>query len=150
MTTRVARELTSAAELRDVLTSARTVAVLGAHHERARPAFYVPDYLHGVGARILPVNPALVGRTLWGEPVRASLADLHERVDVVDVFRRAEALAGHLVELLGMNPPPALVWFQQGIRDDAVAAALIAAGIDVVQDRCMLADHRRMGLGPIR
>lgn len=146
----MARELIEAAEIRRVLESARTVAVLGAHHERARAAFYVPDYLHGVGARILPVNPALVGHTLWGEPVRTSLESLGQPIDVVDVFRRSEALPAHLDDLLKMNPPPAVVWFQQGIRNASVAAALIAAGIDVVQDRCMLADHRRMGLGPIR
>lgn len=145
----MARALTSAADIRAVLERSRTVAVLGAHHERARPAYYVPDYLRGVGARILPVNPALVGRTLWSEPVRATLAELGEPVDVVDVFRRSEALPDHLDDLLAMNPRPAVVWLQQGIRNEAVAAALIAAGIDVVQDRCMLADHRRMGLGAV-
>ncbi|MES2643682.1 MAG: CoA-binding protein [Myxococcota bacterium] len=145
----MARVLTTTEEIRAVLERSRVVAVLGAHSDPGRPAFYVPDYLHGVGARILPVNPALVGQTLWGEPVRATLSELGVPVDVVDVFRRSEALAGHLDDLLGMNPAPAVVWMQQGIRDDVVAARLVAAGIDVVQDRCMLADHRRMGLGRI-
>jgi predicted CoA-binding protein len=81
--------------------------------------------------------------------VRASLTELGVPVDVVDVFRRSDALRGHLTELLGMNPLPKVVWFQQGIRDDAVASELSAHGIDVIQDRCMLADHRRMGLGRI-
>ena len=62
---------------------------------------------------------------------------------------RGNAVHAHLAELLAMNPLPAVVWLQTGIRNDIVAAALVAAGIDVVQDRCMLADHRRMGLGHI-
>ncbi|MDP2315838.1 MAG: CoA-binding protein [Pseudomonadota bacterium] len=143
------RAIVAQDDVRAVLVRARVVAVLGAHSDSSRPAHYVPAYMHGVGSRILPVNPLLVGQTLFGEPVRASLVDLGEPVDVVDVFRRPEALPAHLDELLGMRPLPAVVWFQQGIRNDAVAAALIAAGIDVVQDRCMLADHRRWGLGRI-
>lgn len=139
-------ELTREHEIREALDSARTIAVLGAHHGRTRPAFYVPDYLHGQGYRIYPVNPRLVGQTLWGEPVRASLTELPGPVDLVDVFRRAEALPEHLEELLGSGAP--LIWFQLGIRNDAVAAQLVAAGLDVVQDRCTLADHRRWGLGP--
>ncbi len=142
-------ELTSLEDVRRTLMSARVVAVLGAHHEAWRPAFYVPEYMRSVGSRILPVNPGLVGTTIWGEPVRASLTELGVPVDVVDVFRRSDALRGHLTELLGMNPLPKVVWFQQGIRDDAVASELSAHGIDVIQDRCMLADHRRMGLGRI-
>ena len=145
----MARILTAEADVRAVLERARTVAVLGAHDDPARPAHYVPDYMHGVGSHILPVNPALAGKTLWGEPVRPSLAELAVRVDVVDVFRRSEAVPAHLAEILAMNPLPAVVWLQSGIRNDAVAAALVAAGIDVVQDRCMLADHRRLGLGSI-
>jgi hypothetical protein len=140
-------ERSSAAEVRAILASARVVAVLGAHFEPYRPAFYVPDYLHAQGARILPVNPGLTGRTLWGEPVRASLAEVPGPVDVVDVFRRPELLPGHVDEILAMSPLPRVVWLQSGIRNDAVARTLIDAGIDVVQDRCMLADHRAMGLG---
>jgi predicted CoA-binding protein len=131
-------------EVAAILRSARTIAVLGAHHEPQRPAFYVPDYLHAEGYTVLPVNATLAGRTLWGRPVRASLAELTVPVDVVDVFRRAEALPAHLDEILAMNPRPKVVWFQLGIRNDEVARALEAAGITVVQNRCMLADHRAM------
>lgn len=132
------------------LAAARRVAVLGAHHEAHRPAFYVPEYLHGQGYAILPVNPALVGQTLWGQPVAASLASWRGGFDVVDVFRRSDALPAHLPELLDACAPGALVWLQSGIRNDAVAAALSAAGLDVVQDRCMLADHRAWAIGPVR
>lgn len=131
---------------RRILESARVVAVLGAHPDRQRPAHYVPDYLHRQGARIIPVNPGFVGTTLWGEPTRAALTEIGEPVDVVDVFRRSELLPVHLDEILAMRPLPRVVWFQSGIRDDAVARALQSAGIEVIQDRCMLADHRALGI----
>ena len=136
-------ELSREEEIVAVLARSRVVAVLGAHHEAQRPAFYVPDYLHGQGYRVLPVNPGLVGQTLWGEPVRARLTELDEPIDLVDVFRRPEAIDDHLDDFLAMRPSPGVVWFQLGIRNDRVAAALVARGMDVVQDRCTLADHRR-------
>jgi hypothetical protein len=142
-------ELTTDAQIAEALRSARTIAVLGAHSEPSRAAFYVPDYLHAQGYRVLPVNPALAGTELWGEAVRASLASIEAPVDIVDVFRRPDLLPGHLADLLAMKPRPRLVWLQQGIRNDAFARAVEDAGMDVVQDRCTLADHRRFGLGPV-
>jgi predicted CoA-binding protein len=126
-----------------VLARSRVVAVLGAQRDAHLPAHYVPDYLHRHGYRILPVNPVHLGHTLWGEPVRAHLTDLTDAVDLVDVFRRPDALDDHLADFLAMRPRPRTVWFQLGIRNDRVAAALAAEGIDVVQDRCTKADHSR-------
>ncbi len=143
------RELTTQEDIRRVLTEARTVAVLGAHSAPAKPAHYVPDYLHGQGYRILPVNPVFAGQTLWGETVRTTLAELGEPVDVVDVFRRGELVPAHVPDILAMEPRPKVVWLQLGIRNDAAAAELVDAGIEVVQDRCTLADHRCFGLGPV-
>jgi len=134
---------------RTVLESARTVAVLGAHPRAEKPAHYVPAYLVHNGYRVIPVNTRYAGRTLWDEPVRATLAELDAPVDVVDVFRRADAVPEHLDDILAMSPLPKVVWLQLGIRNDAVAERLRAAGIDVIQDRCMLADHGRLGLPPI-
>ncbi|MDH5492916.1 MAG: CoA-binding protein [Myxococcales bacterium] len=142
----MAAELLQIDEIEALLRECRTIAVLGAHWQPSRPAFYVPDYLHRVGYRILPINPRLVDRALWGQPVRASLSELEERVDLVDVFRPSRALPGHLEELLGMRPRPRAVWFQSGIRHDAVAAALIEGGIEIVQDRCTYADHRNLAI----
>jgi hypothetical protein len=93
------------------------------------------------------VNPTFSGRTVWGAPFRDGLAELEEPVDMVDVFRRAEHLPGHLADILAMTPRPGVVWLQLGIRHDAFAARLAQAGIDVVQDRCTMADHRTLGLG---
>jgi hypothetical protein len=133
-------------DLRRVLVACKTIAVLGAHDEPERAACYVPDYLHAHGYRIIPVNPELVGRTLWGERVRATLAEIGEPVDMVDVFRNARWLPAHVPDILAMAPPPKVVWLQLGVRHDAFARRLVDAGIDVVQDRCTLADHERMGL----
>ena len=137
-------------DLTRILRESRVVAVLGAHHEPHRAAFYVPEYLASAGYTVLPVNPGLVGQTLWGRPVVARLTDLdgfEPRVDLVDVFRRADTLPGHLDEILAMTPRPPVVWLQSGIRNDPFAATLTAAGIEVVQDRCTLAEHRARGLG---
>jgi len=139
-------ERNSDAERRQILEEARTIAVLGAHPDESRPAFYVPDYLHRHGYRVVPVNPRFAGDALWGEVVRSRLDEIAAPVDVVDVFRRAGAVDAHLEELLAMRPAPRVVWLQSGIRNDRVAAALVAAGIDVVQDHCTMADHRRFGI----
>ncbi len=132
--------------VRPLLVAARTVAVLGAHPDPVRPAHYVPAYLHARGYRILPINPTRVGQEMFGQTTVASLTDLSEPVDLVDVFRRSEAVAHHTDEILAMDPLPRVVWLQLGIRNDAVATALRARGITVVQDRCTLADHRRLRL----
>ncbi len=144
-------ELRGLSEMKGVLAEARTIAVVGAHPRRWKPAFYVPEYLYGQGYRILPVNPryAEVGLELWGEPVRATLAELGEAVDIVDVFRASDKVPEHLADILAMNPAPALVWLQLGIRNEEVGRAMEEAGIDFVQDRCTLADHRALGLRPI-
>ncbi|MGM0577933.1 MAG: CoA-binding protein [Myxococcota bacterium] len=142
-------ELTTDDEIRSVLEQARVVAVLGAHPDRERPAFYVPDYLHEQGIRIIPVNPGHAGKTLWGETVRESLKDIDEPVDVVDVFRGAKHLPDHLEEFLTLRPKPGVIWFQKGIRHDQIASALTKAGLDVVQDRCMYADHRDLKVPPV-
>lgn len=136
--------------LRRILETCPTIAVVGAHSEPQRAAFYVPDYLEAFGYRNLPVNPALVGQTLWGRPVVATLVELEEPVDLVDIFRRGPAVAEHVPDILAMSPLPRVVWLQLGIRNDAAAAALARAGIDVVQDRCLLADHRRLGVGRVK
>jgi hypothetical protein len=132
--------------LRRILEAARTIAVLGAHLQVERPAYYVAAYLQRHGRRILPVNPRFVGQRLFGEPFVATLAELEDAVDLVDVFRRSDALAGHVDDILAMDPRPSVVWFQLGIRNDAVAQKLQQAGIEVVSDRCALAEHRRLGL----
>jgi predicted CoA-binding protein len=131
------------ASIRRIAREARVVAVLGAHPDPSRPACYVPASLRAAGVHILPVNPACVGQVLHGCPVRSSLTELACAVDIVDVFRRTELIAGHVDEILAMRPPPRVVWLQSGLRDDASALRLSEAGIDVVQDRCLMVEARR-------
>lgn len=131
-------------DVRRVLEGSHVIAVLGAHTNPDKPAHYVPDYLHDVGYTVIGVNPRFAGTTLWGAPVRSELAEIDVPVDVVDVFRRSEHLPDHVDAILAMEPLPKVVWLQSGIRHPAVAEKLAAAGIEVIQDRCMLADHRRL------
>lgn len=130
-----------------VLSENRVIAVIGAHPDPTRAAHYVPAYLQAHGYEIYPVNATRVGEVLFGKPVVASLSDVPVAVDLVNVFRRSAAVAGHIDEVLSMTPLPKVVWLQLGIANDAAAEAWSAAGIDVIQDRCMLADHRALGLG---
>jgi hypothetical protein len=130
--------------LRRILRETRTIAVLGAKAEPFAPAHYVPAYLLERGYRILPVNPLLAGHRLFGVPVVGRLADLSETPDLIDVFRRPEHLPGHAEEILTMRELPSVVWFQLGIRHDGAAERLARGGLRVVQDRCMMPEHRRL------
>jgi predicted CoA-binding protein len=132
------------AGLARMFRAARTIAVLGAKAGVNQPAFYVPAYLAARGYRIWPVNPTLTGRSLFGVPVAATLADLTEPADVIEVFRRPEFLPGHAREILELSWRPTAVWFQLGIRHDGAAEMLARAGLQVVQDRCMMPEHRRL------
>lgn len=106
----------------------------------SRPAFYVPQYLASVGLHVIPVHevdqPEILGQTVFRR-----LVDIPGEVDLVDVFRRAEDIRAHLEDMLAKKPKA--VWFQSGIRNDEVAERLARAGIKVVQDRCLMVDHRR-------
>lgn len=134
--------------VRSLFASPPVLAVLGAHPTRHRAAHYVPAYLADRGAHIVPVNPRYAGTALLGATCLPDLATAagHPRVtdqlDAVVVFRSSAALPGHLDELLAVRPR--VVWLQQGIRHDAVAKELRAAGITVVQDRCLKVDHARV------
>ena len=130
--------------IRQVLLATKRVAVLGMRSEKdgTRPAFYVPQYLISAGVQVIPVPVHdLKVHKILGQPVFRRLIDIPGELDVVDVFRRSEAIPAHLDDLLSKRPKA--VWFQSGIRNDEVAEALAHAGIKVVQDRCLMVDHRR-------
>lgn len=128
-------------DLHDVLATPKRVAVLGAVTKPHRAAFYVPEYMQRQGWTVVGVNPLRAGQPWLGSTILRTL-DEAGPVDVINVFRRSDALADHREELLAAGAP--LVWFQLGIRDDEVASSLREAGIRVVQDRCLLADHRAL------
>jgi len=136
---------TSDPALRRLLERTRSIAVLGIKSGDTDEAFRVPRYLQASGYRIHPVNPKL--DEVLGECCVARVGELEVGVDLLDVFRDARHLPAHVDEILALPRPPRAVWLQLGIRDDAVSERLEAAGIEVVQDRCIMVEHRRL-LGP--
>ena len=131
--------------LRDLLRATKTIAVVGASLNPARPVFGVMRYLIDAGYRVIPVNPGQAGREILGQRVFATLADVPEPVDLVDIFRRQAALAGVVDESLRLKPRPRAIWMQLDLSDDAAAAAKAeAAGLVVVMDRCIKIEHARL------
>jgi predicted CoA-binding protein len=127
-----------------LIARTRRIAVLGIKTEAqaTQPAFYVPKYLLDAGLDIVPVPVYYPdATTILGRPVYRRLVDVPGPVDLVDVFRRPQDLAPHLDDILAAHPRA--VWLQSGIRNDTFAQRLADAGIDVVQDRCLMVDHRR-------
>jgi hypothetical protein len=129
-----------------VVKSAKRVAVLGIKTEQqsGQPAFYVADYLARAGVEVVPVpvyDPDVTH--ILGKPVFRRLADVPGELDLVDVFRRPQDIDAHVDDIIAKKPKA--VWFQSGIRNDAAAEKLAKAGIQVVQDRCLMVDHRRYG-----
>jgi len=126
-----------------LLDRTKRIAVLGIKPESraAEPAFYVPQYMQNAGFEIVPVPtyyPEV--KEILGRAVVRRVRDVPPPIDLVNVFRRPQDLAAHLDDLLAARPHA--VWLQLGIRDDAFAAKLSAAGITVVQDRCLMVEHR--------
>ncbi|HEX8500362.1 MAG TPA: CoA-binding protein [Pyrinomonadaceae bacterium] len=134
--------------LRALLAETRRVAVLGIKTERQayQPAFYVPQYLAAAGLEVVPVPVYYPEVTeILGRKVYRKLADVPGPVDMVNVFRRSEDVPPHLEDMLAAKPKS--VWFQSGIRNDRVAEQLARAGIKVVQDLCLMVEHRSLGRG---
>lgn len=136
--------LESPAQIRALLERTRRIAVIGIKPDPMQPANYVPAYAQRVGYEIVPVPVYYPEMTeVLGEPVYRSLDAVPGDVDIVNVFRRPNDVPKHLDEMLAKRPKA--VWMQLGIRNDAVAEALARAGIDVVQDRCLLVELRAIG-----
>lgn len=135
--------LTNNAEIGELLDQIRTIAVLGIKTEAqaGQPAFYVPSYLQNAGFEVIPVPVYYPDVTqILGQPVYRRLADIPNEVDLVNVFRRSEEVPPHVEDILAKKPKA--VWLQLGIRNDAAAETLAKAGIKVIQDRCLMVDHR--------
>ena len=137
--------VTEPSGIRDLLLRTKTIAVLGIKTEAqaGQPAFYVPSYLDSAGFDIIPVPVYYPDVTqILGRTVYRSLVEIPSEVDLVNVFRRPQDVPAHLEDMLAKKPKA--VWMQSGIRNDGVAEALAKAGIKVVQDRCLMVDHRRL------
>jgi predicted CoA-binding protein len=140
----MARIIDDEAGIAELVNKSRRIAVLGikTEEQRDQPAFYVAEYLAKSGVEVVPVPvyyPEV--KEILGKPVFRKLTDIPGELDLVDVFRRPSDVALHLEELLAKKPKA--VWMQLGISNDEVANKLVAAGIDVVQNRCLLVEHRR-------
>lgn len=142
---RSGRLIESPEEIRELLEHTRRIAVLGIKTaETGQPAYYVPEYALNAGYDIVPVPVYFPEVTeILGRRVYRTLADIPGEVDMVNVFRRPKDIPPHLPDILAKRPKS--VWFQLGIRNDAAAEVLTAAGIDVVQDRCLLVELERLG-----
>jgi predicted CoA-binding protein len=140
--------ITDTGRIRELLSATKTIAVLGIKTEAQanQPAFYVPSYLDRVGFQIIPV-PVYYPKVMQilGKDVYRKLTDIPVEVDLVNVFRRSEDVPAHLEDILAKRPKA--VWMQSGISNEAVAETLAKADIRVVQDRCLMVDHRYLGAG---
>ena len=137
--------LTTDDQIRDLLTNTKTIAVLGIKPEshRSQPAFYVSEYMANAGYEIIPVPVYYPEVTeILGKPVYRDLNDIPGDIDLLNVFRRSEDIPKHTEEILSKKPKA--VWFQLGIRNDQVAEQLAEAGIKVVQDLCLMVEHRTL------
>lgn len=130
--------------MRELLRELGTIAMVGVSAKPVRPSHFVMKYLLGKGYRVIPVNPGLAGKELLGQKVHASLADIDEPVDTVDIFRGGDAAGDIVDEALALRPPPRLIWMQLGVANEAAAARARAAGLVVVMNRCPKIEFGRL------
>jgi predicted CoA-binding protein len=136
--------VTSQEGIRRILESAKRIAVLGIKIEPDRPAHFVPEYAQTAGYEIIPVPVYYPDATeILGGKVYRKIADIPGDVDIVDVFRRSEHIPQHVDDIILKKSKA--VWFQSGIRNDEAAEKMARAGIEVVQDKCLMVELRRIG-----
>ena len=128
-------------EIAELLKNTKTIAVIGIKMEAYQPAFYVPNYMKNAGYEIVPVPVYYPDADeILGEKVYRNLVDIPQEIDLVNVFRRSNDVPKHTEDILAKKPKA--VWLQSGIRNDKVAEILAKAGIKVVQDLCLMVEHR--------
>jgi len=132
----------SDAYIRDILVAYRTIAMVGASANTSRPSYFAMKYLKAKGFRVIPVNPGQAGQEILGERVYASLAEIAEPIDIVDIFRNSEAALGITQQAIRMGAK--VVWMQLGVRNDEAAKLAEAAGLKVVMNRCPKIEYGRL------
>jgi predicted CoA-binding protein len=130
--------------IRGILNTVKTIAMVGVSANVSRPSYFAFKYLLERRYRMIPVNPGLAGGELLGQKVYGKLADIPEKVDMVDIFRASQYAVGIVQEAIAMNPRPQVVWMQLGIRNDEAAALAEANGIKVVMNRCPKIEYGRL------
>lgn len=136
--------ITTDETLRAIFKRTRTIAVVGVSANPVRPSYFVARYLGLKGFRVIPVNPGLAGQSLFGETVHASLADIPDEVDMVDIFRKPDAVPALVDEALARWPSLQTIWMQIGVTHAEAAAKAAARGVTVVQDRCPKIEYQRL------
>jgi uncharacterized protein len=126
--------------IRELLTSARVIAVVGLSGRKHRPSFGVSEYMQRAGYRIIPINPN--ESSILGEKSYASLDDVPEKIDIVDIFRRPEFVPEIVEQAIRVGA--GAIWMQEGVIHEEAAARAQAAGLIVVMDRCILKEHQRL------
>ncbi|PRZ48284.1 CoA-binding protein [Tritonibacter scottomollicae] len=130
--------------LKDILTRTKVIAVVGVSLNPVRPSYYVARYLSLKGYRVIPVNPGHAGKMLFGETVQASLSDIEGEVDMVDIFRRPEAVPAIVEEALTVFTDLQTIWMQIGVEHAEAAAQAEARGVTVIQNRCPKIEYQRL------
>jgi predicted CoA-binding protein len=134
-------------EIAELLTNARTIAVIGASDRPERPSYGVMKFLQDWGYRVLPVNPQIGGEHVLGEFVWRELAQIGVPIDIVDIFRRPDAAAEAVEQAIFVGAKA--VWMQIGVINEAAAARAEAAGLKVVMDRCPKIEIPRLGVARV-
>ncbi|MGG4443108.1 CoA-binding protein [Brevibacillus fortis] len=132
---------------RQLLEDAKTIAVVGLSNKQDRTSYMVSQAMQHAGYTIIPVNPVIAGETVLGEKVLASLSEIDQQVDIVNVFRRSEDMMPVAEEALKMQNKPKVFWMQQGIANEEAAKLVADQGIEVVQDMCIKVDHALLRVG---
>lgn len=129
-----------------ILNEAKVIAMVGASANINRPSYFAMKYLLGKGFSVIPVNPSLAGKEILGQKVAASLAEIEEKVDMVDLFRNSEAALGIVREAIALKDKLGLkvIWMQLAVRNDTAAAEAEAAGLEVVMNRCPKIEYGRL------
>ncbi len=132
------------AYIKEILITTKTLALVGASANPARPSYIVLKYLSERGYKVIPVNPGLAGQKILGLTVVGSLNDIKEPLDLVEIFRNSEAAGPITDEALALTPKPKVVWMQLSVRNDAAAARAEAQGVKVVMNRCPKIEFGRL------
>jgi predicted CoA-binding protein len=130
--------------IRGILNTVKTIAVVGVSPKTVRPSYFVFKYLLERGYRMIPVNPGQAGGELLGQKVYATLADIPEPVDMIDIFRNSDAALEVVREALALDPKPRVIWMQLGVRNDEAARLAEDAGLKVVMNRCPKIEYGRL------
>jgi predicted CoA-binding protein len=130
--------------LKDILTRTRRIAMVGVSMNPVRPSYYVARYLGLKGFHVVPVNPGHAGETMLGNIVYGALGEIKDRVDMVDIFRRSEAVPEIVDEALKVFPALQTIWMQIGVQNAEAAAKAEARGVTVIQNRCPKIEYQRL------